>query len=507
MNAVKHHMAGALVSLALLGCASTAQSPDSISKQDILREQPPLQRQLGMGEALARAMLYNLDNRVQSMERVIAEGNANLENFNMLPKMTLNAGYFRRDREDLSSSRNAITGLASPATGTSADREQVVGSLGETWSVLDFGIAMVRSKQLRAQEQAAIQRQRQSLQNILSETRYAYARADIAQRTKVEVDAMLEEINNALAAQERVERSGVSAPLDILQQQRNLLSVYNELLALRQALVASERELNALVSLPPGMSIELMSEHAADVPDPLELHGRELEFLEVVALLMHPELRIADNEVFVHQREVRRTLLSMLPDLELSSIGNYGSNDFSVYSIYNTLGAKVTHNLVNLHKAPILRERDEKRLELEEQKRLALSLAVVTKVHVALANFNALRDEYQFAVEQAETRTALAKTMQDRYQAGEVTLHQRLTAQLYALDARLNAELLGADVENAIGQVYTNIGIDTVPRSIISDNLAVLSVVLQERVETFNDINENLIAMAVNKVSPELSGL
>jgi outer membrane protein TolC len=492
--------------IVLAGCASNAQQPESISKQDILQEQPPLHRQLGMGEALARAMLYNLDNRVQSMERVIAQGNANLEHFNMLPKMTVTAGYFRRDREDLSSSRNAITGLSSPATGTSSDREQVVGTLGETWSVLDFGIAMVRTKQLRAQEQAAIQRQRQSLQNILNETRYAYARADIAQRTKVEVDAMLQEINNALAAQERVERSGVAVPLDILQQQRNLLSIYNELLSLRQVLVAAERELNALVSLPPGMNVTLTPQTAADIPEPLKLQGRELEFLEVVALLMHPELRIADNEVFVHQREIRRTLLSMMPDLELSSIGNYGSNDFSVYSVYNTLGAKVTHNLVNLYKLPVLREHDQKRLQLEEQKRLALSLAVVTKVHVALANFNALRDEYAFAAEQAATRTELAKTLQAQYQAGEISLHERLTAQLFALDARLNAELLGTDVENAIGQVYTNIGIDTIPRSIVSDNLAVLSVVLQERVRAFSDINENLIAMAVNKVSPEMPG-
>ena len=490
--------------IVLLGCTGGMRNSQPIGEQSFLGEQPPPPKQLDLGGALARAILYNLDNRVRSMEHVIAKGNANLESFNLLPKMVATAGYFRRDREDLSNRVNVGAVLPFAAASKSADREQVVGSLGETWNALDFGIAMVRSEQLRAQEQAAIQRQRQSVQNILNETRYAYARASIAQRTKLELDAMLAEINSSLASQERAERSGLATPLVILQQQRDLLAVYNELLVLRQVLVSADRELNALVSLPPGTDVKLTPQRLADVPSPLNFNARELEILETVALLMHPELRGADSQVFVHQREIRRMFLSMMPSLQMSSTGSYESNDFALHSVYQTLGTKVTHNLLNFHKLPALHEQGSKRLELEEQKRLALSLAVITKVHVALANFNALRKEYEFAAEQAVTSNALARIMQSRYQAGEISLHQRLTAEFFALDARLKADLWGAEVVNATGQIYTNLGIDTVPDTIVSDDLAALSDVLKKRVAVLNDINKNLLPMAIEKMPASL---
>ncbi len=497
MMKLVYETGGLVLGLLLLsGCVSDAQSPESINKQDILAAQPSFSKQLDLGEALARAMLYNLDNRVKTMELAIAEGNANLENFDMLPEMTVSAGYFRRDREDLSSSKNAITGLLSPATGTSSDREQVSVALGETWNALDFGIALVRSQELRAAEQAALQRRRQSLQNILNETRYAYARAGVAQRIRVELDVMLKEINGALVAQERLERSGVAAPLGVLRQQRDLLAIYNELLTLRQLLVSAHRELNALVSLPPGMDVKLAPLPLVKVPEPLNLREREVEILEVVALQMHPELRVADSQVFAQQREIQRAFLSMMPNIEVSKIGNYGSNTFSVYNVYNTLGVRLTHNLINLQRLPALREQGRARLGLEEKKRMALGLAVITKVHLALANFNALRDEYQFATDRASISSALADIMRARYQAGEVSLHERLSAEFFALDTRLKTELLGAELVNAIGQIYTNLGIDTVPYGFATDNLAALSEGLQERVAMLSNINRNLIPLA-----------
>ena len=504
MNQISKNFAMIFGLTLLVGCAGTHQTLESLSKEDVLAEQPPLPRQLDLGEALARAILYNLDNRVRSMERVIARGEANLESFNLLPKVMATAGYFRRDREDLSNRNNVGAGLRFSAASTSADREQAVGTLSETWNILDFGIALVRSEQLLARAEAVMQRQRQSVQNIINETRYAYTRASIAQRTRIELDAMLVEINNSLISQQHAERSGIAAPLVILRQQRGLLAVYNELLGLRQILVSADRELNALVSLPPGMDVKLTPTTLADVPEPLKLRERELEILETVALLMHPELRMSDSEVFIYKREIRRTLLSMMPSLEMSSTGNYGSNDFSLYSVYHTVGAKVIYNLVNFHKLPALHEQGTKRLELEERKRLALSLAVITKIHVALANYNALRNEYEFATEHAVTSSALARMMQSRYQAGEISLHQRLAAEFFALDARLKADLLGAELVNATGQIYTNLGIDTVTDTIIADDLAALSEALQKRVAVLNDINKNLLPMAIEKMPASL---
>lgn len=486
-----------------LGCAGAALPPEPISKQEFLVKQPPLPKQLDLNEVLARAILYNLDNRVRSMEYVIARGDANLESLNLLPQMMATVGYFHRDREDLSNRFNVGAGVPFSAASTSADREQVVGRLGEIWNVLDFSIALVRSAQLRARQQAATELQRQSLQNIINETRFAYARANIAQRLKSELDLMLTEINQSLAAQKDVERLGLVTPLVILRQQRELLAVYNELLRLRKDLVSSNRELNALASLPPGTELKLTPQMSVDVPEPLKIDQRELEILETLALQMHPELRLADAEVFVYQREIKRIFLAMMPSVQISSTGNYGSNDFSLHSVYHTLGMKIAHNLMNLHKLPVSLEHGDNRLELEERKRLALGLAIVTKINVALANFSALRNEYEFATERVATSSALARVMQSRYQAGEISLYERLVAEFSAMDARLKADLLGAEMVNAIGQVYTNLGIDIVPDTTTADNLAALSDVLKKRVAVLNDINKNLLPMAIAKISSQ----
>jgi outer membrane protein TolC len=163
------------------------------------------------------------------------------------------------------------------------------------------------------------------------------------------------------------------------------------------------------------------------------------------------------------------------------------------------LGAKVTHNLLNLYRLPKLQQHSRKRLELEEQKRLALSLAVITKFHVALANFNALRDEYEFSSVQSTTSDTLAQIMRSRYRAGEIALHECLSAELFALDARLSTELLGAELVSAAGQIYTNLGIDIVPAGTVNNDLSVLSGVLEGQVRGLSDINQKLISLAAEK--------
>nr|WP_244153197.1 TolC family protein [Kosakonia oryziphila] len=74
--------------------------------------------------------------------------------------------------------------------------------------------------------------------------------------------------------------------------------------------------------------------------------------LEQTALLSRPELREQDYQVRIHAAETRKTLLCMLPGLEISARGHYDSNAFMVNQSWADVGVKVTWNLFNLLSGP-----------------------------------------------------------------------------------------------------------------------------------------------------------
>ena len=99
-------LAGVVLSTSILaGCAVT---PDPIT-QDlrsqkatsdsnlIYASQENLDEGMSMTEAMARALKYNLDNRVQLMEQALSRRNFELLKMDMLPVLAASAGYAKRD--------------------------------------------------------------------------------------------------------------------------------------------------------------------------------------------------------------------------------------------------------------------------------------------------------------------------------------------------------------------------------------------------------------------------
>lgn len=84
------------------------------------------------------------------MEEAIALNQLDLSKYDMLPRLLAQIGYRSRDEDLATGAKNSVTGAASLANPfISSDRDHTAGSLGLTWSLLDFGVGYYGAKSAR----------------------------------------------------------------------------------------------------------------------------------------------------------------------------------------------------------------------------------------------------------------------------------------------------------------------------------------------------------------------
>jgi len=96
----------------LIGCAVNPlpldQSDLALKADDyrlrVTADQEPITRPVSLYEAMARALKYNLDKRVELMETALRTGNLKLARYDMLPQLVANGGYTGRNNQSGASS-------------------------------------------------------------------------------------------------------------------------------------------------------------------------------------------------------------------------------------------------------------------------------------------------------------------------------------------------------------------------------------------------------------------
>lgn len=140
--------AAALVFLA--GCTVTPQPLTTAEHQaqvaavraKLYVDQEPVNGPITLEEAVARALKYNLDARVALMEQAVKLRQLDLSRYDLLPRLVADAGYYVRDKEQLSTSRDVAGNLTDPdSASTSLEKRRLVSELELSWNVLDFGLS------------------------------------------------------------------------------------------------------------------------------------------------------------------------------------------------------------------------------------------------------------------------------------------------------------------------------------------------------------------------------
>ena len=480
-----------LLALGMLSACSTApvQLTDAEREQraaqsleQLFAKYPEINQDVTLGEAMARALLFNLDDRVQLMKIAVEEKAQNVERLDLLPKLTLEAGYSNLSENLASYNKNTVTEIRSTQPTLSSEDETTQANLSLAWNLLDFGVSYVRSQQQADRFLIAEARRQQTMQNVLTDVRSAFWRAYAAQQWEAPIEQLLADLEIGLENSRRAGESGAVTKEEALRVQSGLLETMGDLLAIKRRLASAKNELAGLMNLRPGNAYRLtLSESMQKQIDgarraqlsELKLTERQVEGLEERALTTRPELHIADYNVRIMQRDIKRLMLSMLPGIDFNLGGYYDGNDFKRYDQYTKLGLNVGYDLFNLLKWPKHRQHAENKVLLEEEKRKALAMAVLTQLHVALAQHGLTQRQLRYANRLALVDEKILAESRNQLRVGEARPHEVLQSRLNYVESGLTRDWLFAERQRTVDQLYIAAGIslaEALPRKVVEQN-------------------------------------
>ncbi|WP_419799264.1 MAG: TolC family protein [Terasakiella sp.] len=472
--------------LVLAGCSVT---PEPLTMEDHLQRierdskalfanQEKIEAPITLYDAMARALKYNLDQRLKLMETVLSRKNLTMANFSLLPQMTLEAGYTGRNNHMGSNSQSLTTGQESLESSTSSDREVKSASLGFTWNVLDFGLSYVRAQQLSDRVLISEERRRKVVHNIIQDVRAAFWDAASAQRLLDRISPLTQTVQKALQDAKKAERSGQETPLAALRYQRELLDSLRQLKIMRRELHTAKTRLSTLMNLKPGTDFKLDTGNVGfDVP---ELQLQDVERLEKIALLHRPELREEAYQARISHNDVRRAYLRMLPGLELNTAWNFDSNSYAWEQTWWSWGTSINKNLFEVFTGPEAIEQAEGQVDVVDYRRYALSMAVMSQVHVALAGYVQSVDEFKTVSDLYRVEDSIKGKIQANVRAGSAGNRDSIRAELQAVLSELRRDLAFTEMRNSVGRLYLTLGADPLPETIQDTDIKTLAGALKK---------------------------
>jgi len=453
--------------LALAGCAITPKPTTdaevsmrvTADRAKMFVDQEAVAGPMAYSEVAARALKYNQDFRLKAMEGALSQGLLDVARWDMFPRVLLNAGYVTRSPGDGSRSQTVETGFESLFHQTSTERTRSIASAEFSWNVLDFGVSYYRARQQADQVMIAEERKRKVVQNILVDARNAYWRALGAQRLSGRIDVLLERSRKALDDARRIEQQGLMPQPQVLAYQRALLDAIVLLQYRRQELELSKQELAALMNLPPGTPFTLVDAEMV----PLPAAPTNVAQLEEIALNRRPELREEDYRSRITASEVRRAIVSALPGLSVDVSGRYDSNRFLLDNSWVDSGLRLGMNLFRLASIPSLMRANESQKQVDEARRMAQAMAIMTQVRVATLRFGLSVSEYEQVTTSAavdERILGYARSAATARAEGELEV---IRNEARALLSEYQRHIAYANAQAAWGRIYNSLGYDVDP--------------------------------------------
>lgn len=460
----------------------------------VLAPQEPVLKAISMNEAMARAIKYNLDERVKIMEMAVATNQLDLSRYDMLPRVVAAAGYVGRDNDAGSESLNLTTGRRTGDSTTATDKHRRTGDLAFTWNVLDFGVSYLRARQNANLVLIADERRRRVVQGIMQDVRTAYWRAVAAERLLKRMAPLEKRVEGARRDARTLEALRVQAPLQALNYTRSLVETLRQLQSLRRELSAAKSQLGALMGLPPGepFEIELPPASAMTSPPTMDV---AVEALETYALLHRPELLEESYNQRISADETWRSLLKLLPGIDVNMALRYDSNSYLLNQHWADYGTRISWNLINLVSAPATKSYAETQEELVSFRRQALSMAVLSQVHVAMLQFRELRQEFALTAEQADLDTRIGQQYTRSGEAGQGGELGVIQAEVTALLSDLRRDLVLSDLHNAYARVMVSAGVDPLPEAVAADDLNSLTQAVSKGLSSWQERANGVLRM------------
>ncbi len=462
-------------------------------------EQEAVSKPLSFEDAAARALKYNLDHRLKLAEQAFAMNMLDVSRYDMLPKMLVGAGWMNRNNDSGGTSVGIQSGVQTLSPSTSSERTHTSANAELSWSILDFGMSYYRSQQRADSYLIADERRRKVIQNIMQDVRIAYWRALGAQRLMPRLDALLVRAEAALAKSRQIEDQKLMAPPTVLAYQRALIDATTLLLQRRKELEQSRSELIALMNLSPGMSFTL----ADTSNEPLPALPTNVDELERLAMEMRPEVNEEAYKKRITLNDLKVAQLSMFPNLSANIGLSQDSNKFLYNSSWIDSGLRLSWNLMKLPQWPALKRAIGNQATVDDLRRYAQGMAVLTQVRIGVQNYGLSRVEYQMADQSASVDGRLLNYTRSAVKASTEGELEVIRAESRALLTEYQKSAAYAQAQAAWGRMYNSVGLDVLPAALEATTVDGLSKAIKDTVGQWQRVTFKSAAPRANAL-PEV---
>ncbi|MFT7576225.1 MAG: outer membrane protein TolC [Alphaproteobacteria bacterium] len=453
----------------LSGCAvsTTPLSVDEISdyagdkRSRVTTDQEPVSGPVSLYEAMARALKYNLDKRVELMNVALAKRQVSLAHHEGLPRLVADSGYTKRNNYSGGNSVSIIgkdeTGAQSLRSSTSSEREVKTGDLAFSWHILDFGLSYIRAQQAADKVLIANEQKRKVINRIVEGVRTAYWKAVTASRLLGRLRSLERRVQGAMRDTQALARKADTSPLTALTYERELVEIQREVRRLHGDLAVAKSQLASLMNVDPGANFSVIMPSHFHQPKRI---GMNVGDMISTALENRSELREVAYKERINKKEAEAAIVEMLPGISFDAAPNWSSNQFLYNSHWVSWGAKASWNLMKVF---TYRDREAAIIaqdELLDQRALAVTMAIMTQVHVSRVRLIHARRKYRSAKHYYDVQRRILGQIRSSLAQEKVSEQTAIREEMNTLVARVKLDVAFTELQTAHANVYSSMGTD-----------------------------------------------
>jgi hypothetical protein len=285
--------------------------------------------------------------------------------------------------------------------------------------------------------------------------------------------------------------------MDALLYQKELLDIQRALQSQKQSFINAKIELGALMGLLPNEKFVLVQ-----TDQPLNELDMKLKHMEKHALVNRPELIENHYEERISIAETKAGMRSLLPGLNFNAAWTSSSNDYLMNKTNFEYGSSIGANLLNVFRAPKLKEVNEMNTEIIQEQRLALSMAVLSQVHISNIEYQMALEEYETADRYYDVSRKITEQVRNAQKIARFGELELIREEASLLVAELRRDIAFSKVQFSVAQVYTSVGVDVTTRESLQIGTKEFAEIIKKN---FKDTGKNFKAIVkkpINKQKP-----
>jgi outer membrane protein TolC len=329
-----------------------------------------------------------------------------------------------------------------------------------SWNVLDFGLSYVRAQQ--AADKVLIQREerRKALNRIVEDVRTAYWRAVASEKLLYRLNSLESKTRKAIVDSRALADERQTSPVVALTYERELLEIQREAQQIEGDLRMARSQLAALMNVPPDSTFRLSGERFALGRPPLDVDARRLIR---VAIMNRPEVRDVAYRLRSNEKELDAALLETLPGINAFIGPNVSTNSFLYNDNWLGWGAQASWNLLKVFQYPQRKKLVESQSALLDERSLALTMAIMTQVHVSRARYVHASEELSTAGQLKSVQHRLLDQISATTTTEQTSEQTLIREQMNTIISDVRYDLAYANLQNAYANIYASIGLDAYP--------------------------------------------